>query len=257
MFFRVSALVMGVAVALGPAVVTAASADTLTVQGSSTFNNRLMVPHRSAIEAASGHKLTVIPTKSSDGILALFERRADLAMISTSLESEVEFLRKTNSNLPFERLRGFTVTRTRIAFAVHPSNPVRSVSVDAMQRVLAGEIDNWRALGGPDLPIQVALVTGGGGVTVAVETALMRGKQIAPAKAIRLHGPAQVMKVVQEERGALGLAQLGILRQHNLPELAIGHPVEQQLNLVSLDEPSRAMKAVIDAARLVGTARLD
>jgi hypothetical protein len=66
-----------------------------------------------------------------------------------------------------------------------------------------------------------------------------------------------VISIVQDERGALGLAQLGVLRQHKLPELAIASPVEQQLNLVSLDDPSPAMKAVIEAARLIATAKLD
>jgi len=248
--------VIGV-VALVAVLVTPTSADILTIQGSSTFNGRLMVPHRTAIEGASGHKLTVVPTKSSDGILALFERRADLAMISASLDSEVEFLRKTNANLPFERLRSFSISRTRIAFAIHPSNPVRFVNVDTIRRVLLGEIDNWRVLGGPDLPIRVVLVAGGGGVTVAVQAALLDGKQMQPANPIRVQGPAQVVGVVQDERGALGLAQLGVLRQHKLPELVTGHRVEQQLNLVTIDEPTRAMKAVIEAAQIIATAKLD
>jgi phosphate transport system substrate-binding protein len=256
MFLQISAVIVG-SVALLAGTLTTASADTLTIQGSSTFNNRLMVSNRTAIEAASGHKLTVVPTKSSDGILALFDRRADLAMISASLESEVEFLRKANSKLPFERLRSFPISRTRIAFAVHPSNTVRLVSVDVIRRVLLGEIDNWRTLGGPDLPIRVVLVGGGGGVTVAVEAALLGGKQLAPANPIRVQGPLQVANMVQDDPGALGLAQLGVLRQHRLPELATGRPVEQQLNLVSVDEPSPAMKAVIEATRLIATAKLD
>jgi phosphate transport system substrate-binding protein len=242
---------------LAALVTASSSADTLTIQGSSTFNGRLIVPHKTVIEGASGHKLKVTPTKSSDGILALFERRADLAMISTSLDSEVAFLRKTHANLPFERLRSFSISRTRIAFAVHPSNRVRAVSIDQMRRILSGEIDNWRALGGPDLPIAVVLVSGGGGVTVAVEAALSDGKPMTPAQPIRVQSPLQVMSVVQDERGALGLAQLGLLRQHKLPELATDRVIEQQLNLVCLDEPTKAMKAIIEAAQIIATSKLD
>jgi len=60
----------------------AARAEDFMVQGSTTFTRRLMVPHQAAIEAASGHNLTVIPNKSIHGLTALFEKRADLAMIS-------------------------------------------------------------------------------------------------------------------------------------------------------------------------------
>ena len=49
----------------------AASAQTFVVQGSTTFAQVVMVPYQKAIEASSGHKLTVVPNKSSIGLLAL------------------------------------------------------------------------------------------------------------------------------------------------------------------------------------------
>jgi hypothetical protein len=61
---------------------TAAWAETFVVQGSTTFTQDVMVPYQKAIEASSGHKLTVVPNKSSIGLLALFEQRTNFAMIS-------------------------------------------------------------------------------------------------------------------------------------------------------------------------------
>jgi phosphate transport system substrate-binding protein len=235
--------------------VTSAWANSLTVQGSTTFNQRLLVPHQGAIEAASGQKLNVVPNKSSTGLLALFEGRADLAMISSSLESEVQLLRQTHPSLAFDRLKTFSVSRTRIALAIHPSNPLRHVSADKLRRVFTGEITNWRELGWKDLPIRLVLVRDGGGVQLSLEAAL--AAKVTANDPIRLQIGSQVPKVVEQEPGALGLAQLGLVRKHNLPELAIGQVVEQQLNLVTLGEPSSAMKAVIEAARIVATAKLD
>ena len=60
-----------------------ASAEKFVVQGSTTFTTRLMTPYKAMIEAASGHTLDVIPSKSLFGLLALLEGRAHLAMIST------------------------------------------------------------------------------------------------------------------------------------------------------------------------------
>ena len=62
------------------------SAETLILQGSSTFNSYLMLPYQHDIEAAAGHTLKVIPNKSSTGLIALLEGRAHLAMISASLD---------------------------------------------------------------------------------------------------------------------------------------------------------------------------
>src|ERR1700722_260813 len=87
-----------------------ASAQTFVVQGSTTFTHRIMEPYQAAIEASSGHGLTVVPNKSSLGLLALFDKRADFAMISGPLENEVEHLKQTNNNLPFDQLHNFNIS---------------------------------------------------------------------------------------------------------------------------------------------------
>jgi hypothetical protein len=62
---------------------------------------------------------------------------------------------------------------------------------------------------------------------------------------------------VEQEPGALGLAQLGVLRERHLPELMTERFIEQQLNLITLGEPTAAKRAVIDATRRVSIAKLD
>jgi len=230
---------------------SAASAANLVVQGSTTFFQQVMEKHQSDVEAKSGYKLNVISNKSGLGLLALFERRADLAMISASLDGEIAALRRTSPTLPFERLQNFEMSRTRIAFAVHPSNAIRAASLDVMRRILRGEINNWQQLGGANIPIRLVAVRGGGGVTTAVESALLQGKPIGATDVIYVQSGAQVPPVVAVERGALGLAQLTLVRAQNLPELVTDQVVEQELNLITLGEPTPAMRAVIDATRVV------
>src|SRR5215470_9779144 len=123
-----------------------AAADTLVVQGSTTFNRRIMMAHQAAIEVASGQTLTVIPNKSTPGLIALFEGKAQMAMISAPLASEIEELRRLAPAMPAERLHAFEIMATRIAIAVHPSNPVRKASLDEIKRILLGEITNWKEL---------------------------------------------------------------------------------------------------------------
>jgi phosphate transport system substrate-binding protein len=233
-----------------------AHAGEVIVQGATTFTSRLLIPHQNDIESLSGHKLVIFPNKSSLGLLALFEGRAELAMISSSLDSELLVLRKSHPNFPFHRLHSFEVSRVRAAFAVHSSNPVRSITPDHIRRVLQGEITNWRDLGGPDLPIRLVIVREGGGVQASVERELLGGKQIEAKNAIRVQIGTQVVKVVEQERGALGLAQLGNLRLGKAAELDIGEPVFQILKFVSLDEPSPKVKDVIDATRKIAELKL-
>ena len=69
-------------------------ADPLILQGSTTFNRRVMETHQAEIESKSGQELTVIPNRSMLGIIALLEGRAHMAMTSASIEGEVGKLKK-------------------------------------------------------------------------------------------------------------------------------------------------------------------
>jgi ABC-type phosphate transport system substrate-binding protein len=124
-------------------------AQTLVVQGSTTFTHDVMEPYQKAIEASSGQKLTVVPNRSSLGLLALLEKSADFAMISGPLEDEVKQLKLTKPNLPFDQLRDFNILNTRMAFAINRENPVHAITADNMRDILLGKISNWSASADP------------------------------------------------------------------------------------------------------------
>jgi len=158
---------------------TSATAEQLILQGSTTFNRRIMEPFQSAIETGSKHELTVIPNKSMLGLIALMEGRARMAMISAPLKNEVASLQSAMPGLAHYKLQSHTIMRTRIAIGVHKSNAVRTISIERTKQVLTGQITNWSALGGDDQPIRVVLVSGGGGVTATVEAEILGGSRIS------------------------------------------------------------------------------
>lgn len=225
------------------------SAKIYVVQGSTTFTHQVLEPFGSAIEAASGHKLKIVPTKSSRGLLALFERRGDFAMISGPLKNEITDLRKSNPDLPFDRLEAFDIATTRMAFAVNRDNPVRRLTDATMRRILLGEITDWQEVGGADLPISIVMVREGGGVQASIENEFLGGEHIKAVHSIVVQGSAQVVKITEITPAALGLSQLSIVKNANVSELKTDHVVEQHLALVTLGEPTPEMRKVIEAAR--------
>jgi phosphate transport system substrate-binding protein len=252
MWARARAFVLAGSVGFAISVPTAgAQAGPLVLQGSTTVTGRVVGPFKADIEAASGQELTVIPNHSETGVLALLEGTADLAMVSSSLDKEIDAIKSRHPSALTDKLRGFELARTRLALAVHPSNPVRKITRVNLKSVLLGQITNWRDLGGPDLPIRLVAVRDGDGsaTLLTVETQLLDGRHLAAPDAIRVQNGSQVITVVEQEAGALGLTQLTRLRERNGVELVVDHPVEQILMLVSLGEPTAAMLAVIAAAR--------
>ena len=230
---------------------TNAAGRTYIVSGSTTFTHRVMEPHQGDIEAASGHKLTVVPSKSSRGLLALFEKAADFAMISGPLENEIKALKSNYPDLPYDRLQIFNVANTRMAFAVNRDNPVHMTTDENMRRILLGEIKNWRDVGGTDLPIKIVMVQEGGGVEATIEADLLGGKSVNVANAILVQGSDQVIHMTEIMAPALGLSQLGIVTKSDAVELKTEHPIEQHLDLVTLGDPTAEMRKIIAAARIV------
>jgi phosphate transport system substrate-binding protein len=234
-----------------------AESQTFVVQGSTTFTHRIMEPYQAAIEASSGHKLTIIPNKSSLGLLALLDKRADFAMISGPLQKEVDALKESNPNLPFDQLRTFNILNTRMAFAIHQDNPLREVTIDTMCGILLGKITNWRDIGGQDLPIRVVKVRDGGGVEASIEDTLLNGKHISVSNPILVQISSQVVKVVEQLPEALGLSQLSIVTGSNTRELKVDRPVEQRLDLVTLGDPTPEMLKAINAAHIIASTATD
>ena len=226
------------------------------VQGATTFHAEILVPYRAAIEKSSGRLLDVVANKSSWGLLALLEGRADLAMISAPLDAEIAAARLIKPDSPYEALQEFKVRSTRIAFAVHTQNPVTKLSFESVAKLLKGEIANWKDLGGPDVPVLVVAVKEGGGTVVAVRSQMLGDAPLAP-NAVRIESAKHVLKVVSQEPGAIGIAQLSLIREARLHEVVTERHVEQPLSFVTSGPPSPGAMAIIEAARLVAADERD
>ena len=120
---------MKIALAVATIALLAASSapgttEPLLLVGATTFTAEVMVPHQAEIEAISGQKMILLPNRSSLGVYGLFEGH-HIAMISTSLPSLINDLRKERPDLAYDKLRVFNIATTRAVFSIHPSNPIR------------------------------------------------------------------------------------------------------------------------------------
>jgi ABC-type phosphate transport system substrate-binding protein len=158
-------------------------------------------------------------------------------------------MKKAMPGLDYDRLKEFTISSTRVAFVVNPANSVRKASIDQVRKVLTGEVVNWSGLGGKDAPIRLVIVGGGGGVVTTVESELLKGQSVHAPNIIYVRTALQLTGIVEQEPNSLGMAQLSLAKQKGLPEIVTDKPVEQTLSLITLGEPTPAMKSVIDAAR--------
>ena len=98
--------------------------------------------------------IDILAHGSSTGFLSLETGRADIAMASRPIKpAERDRLRHLGDLT--EPAAEHVVAIDGLAIIVHPDNPLRELSVTALTEIFSGRIQNWRQLGGPDLPIHL------------------------------------------------------------------------------------------------------
>lgn len=73
-------------------------------------------------------------------------------------------------------------------FITHKDNPVTNITSEQIRAIYKGEIDNWKQLGGADLPIAAYRREKNSGSETAMESLVMRGEPMPAAQEVRVAG---------------------------------------------------------------------
>jgi phosphate transport system substrate-binding protein len=245
---------MRLSIAIAAVVATVASpvayAETIEVHGSTTVSGNLLMPKKADIEKSTGFELQIVGNGSGRGLADLIEGKVKVAMISAPLADEVKSLKAKGVALDEASLKAHRVGSAPAALAVHPSNPVKSLSPEQVADILSGKIKSWKDIGGVDKPIVVVCEGKGGGVRSMIEHEYLGDRDIAANKREVPNAP-QAVKIVAQLDAALGLVSK-ISLTPDVAELNGGKEVVQPLILVTMGEPDPAVAKLIAAAKALG-----
>jgi phosphate transport system substrate-binding protein len=227
-----------------------ASAETVELHGSTTVSANLLVPKKAEIEKAAGVELQIVGNGSGRGLADLVAGTVQLAMISAPLADEVKSLKAKGTSFDESKLQPHQVGASHVAFAIHPSNPVKQLSAAQITDILSGKVKNWKDVGGPDKPILVICEGKGGGVRSMVEQVFLAGNDIAADKREVANAPQAVQIVAQLDQ-AIGVVSRASLNSAVI-ELKTDKDVMQPLILVTMGDPTPAVARVIAAATAAG-----
>ncbi len=244
---RMKTEALGLILALSDAT---ASAETVELHGSTTVSANLLIPKRAEIEKAAGVELQIVGNGSGRGLADLVAGTVTLAMISAPLADEVRSLKAKGTAFDETKLQPHQVGASHVAFAIHPSNPVKQLSAAQMTDILSGKVKNWKDVGGPDKPIIVVCEGKGGGVRSMVEQVFLAGGDIAADKREVANAPQAVQIVAQLDQ-AIGVVSRASLNPA-VVELKTDKDVMQPLILVTMGDPTPAVARVIAAATAAG-----
>lgn len=245
LFSGVLVLVLGVAHLLAQ--------EVLVLQGSTT-----VLPI--AQKAAEGFKklhpeasITVRGGGSGVGIAGLLDGTCDIAMSSRKIkESELKIAQDKGITV-----KEFPIAIDAIAVIVHPSNPIKDLTLSDLKRIYTGEITNWKELKGFDSKVVVVSRDSASG-TFECFNHLVLGEAPLTPQALYQASNKGVVTVVATTKGAIGYIGLAYLEPRvkvvavegvrpSLESVRAGrYPLRRELFFYTRGEPKGLVKTFID-----------
>ena len=211
----------------------AKAADEIVVNGSTTVLPIMQKVSEAYMAANPNVQIALSGGGSGNGIKALLDGLANIAMSSRDIKgSEKELAAK----------KGINPVRTAVAVdalvpVVNPKNPINELSLDQLKDIYTGKITNWKELGGADANIVVVSRDTSSGTYETWEE--------------------MVMQVVAKNPNAIGYVGLGYLAP-SIKGLHIGKvaasaetalskewPLSRELYVFTNGEPAGASGALI------------
>jgi phosphate transport system substrate-binding protein len=194
---------------------------------------------------------------SSVGVTSAGEGTVDIGDASREIKSsELE---------QFPNLQVFTIAFDGIAIVTNPGVELPGLTVEQVRNIFAGEITNYKEVGGPDAPIVVVSREEGSGTRAAFEELVMAYKDAAGEsqskpifeKALLQQSNGQVRTTVATTPNAIGYLSFGFLDDsvrpvpvdHVDPTVANvkngSYPIVRPLNMLTNGAPTELAGAFI------------
>jgi phosphate transport system substrate-binding protein len=196
----------------------AALTGRVVIKGSNTFGEELG-PRLIEEYRRTRPKLTVTleSTNSGSGVTALLAGECDIAPTSRPLTSEEEGQARAKGI----ELKEYAIGYYGVAVIVNASNPVDRLTPEQVKAVFTGVVRNWREVGGPDLPIRLAVRDPVSGTSLGFRELAMETRPYA-AEAESFTTYAQLAAAVAREPGGIGYAGMQQVPDTGVRALRIG-----------------------------------
>lgn len=222
---------------------------TIKISGSTTV---LPIAKETAKRYMQKHPNVMIEVSgggSGFGIKQVGEGLVDIGMASRDLKAE--------EKKKYPDLKVYNIGLDGVAIIVNPSNKVNALTKEQLKKIYAGEIINWKEVGGDDAPINVYTRDEESGTReVFHKKALDEGKITEKATVVQSNGAMKT--AVAGDKNAIGFISIGYLdnsvkgvkfdgvepTEENVKNGK--YKVSRTLHMITKGEPNGAVKDYLD-----------
>jgi phosphate transport system substrate-binding protein len=238
-------LVLFVMVMFSAACIAASAfAEDVRLNGATTVIDRVIAPHKDAVEKKTGYRLEIVGNATGKGLVDLEDGRCDASLVSEPLDIALAAAKVAGKTIDPKTLKFHIIMHDEIVFIVNPLNPVNALTWEQLRDIHTGKIKNWKEVGGKDMPITVYSDTVTGGTRAMVKGIVMGGAEYADSVKA-LTAVRKVADAVKDDPSGVGGLGKGFVNKR--VKVLETKKVERPLGIVTIGEPSPKVKNVIDA----------
>ena len=188
-----------VALALGGAGCARRTENTVTLAGSTAFQPFAEKLAETYMATHGDVRINVQGGGSAVGIQAAVAGSADIGMADLlTLPDDAKALTAT------------VVARDGIAIVVHPSNPITDLTVEQAKAIFAGQITNWKDVGGRDAAIRIISREEGSGTRRSFQKLVLGETKLSPS-ALFQNSNGTIREAVASDPDAVGYLSIGLV----------------------------------------------
>lgn len=213
-----------------------AQAGDLTINGSTTVLPIAQKVAEAYMKVDPKVKISVSGGGSGNGIKALIDGTTDIADSSRFIKDEEVKAAVEKGTYPVP----FAIAYDSIIPIVHPSNPVKNLTVDQLKAIYAGEVKNWKEVGGPDKELVIVSRDTSSGTYEVWEVKILKGAKVSSGALLQASNGA-IVQAISKNRYAIGYIGLGYVNKSVKPLTVNGIKGSEKTTLDGTYPISRAL----------------
>ncbi len=226
---------------------TAAGAEELKFFGAASVVDRLISPHKAAVEKKTDTTIKAVTSNAGKGLIDLVDGKCDASLASAPLETVLKAAKAAGRDVDASRLKMTVVASDEIVFIVHPTNPVSRLTWEQLRDIHTGKITNWKEVGGRDAPIVVYTDDPASATRGLIKQVVMGGLEYS-RDAKPLDAITKVNDMVASTQDGIGGLGKGFVKPAQV-KIIETKKIERPLGFITIGEPAGTLKRVIEAFR--------
>lgn len=182
----------------------------IQIKGSDTMVNLVQILAEEYMAKNPGTPIAVIGGGSGTGISAMINGTCDIA--NTSRE-----WRQREIDQAWEKgvqPRFFVIAVDGLSIIVNAKNSIEKLTMPQVGAIYRGEIQNWKEVGGPNMPIVLYGRQSNSGTYVFMQEHVLGNRNYSPSMR-EMNGNAQIIEAVLQDEGGIGYVGVGYLFDEN------------------------------------------